>query len=359
MEITPTLIHWYEANKRDLPWRFTHNPYNIWLSEIILQQTRVDQGMDYYYRFTKRFANIFDLARAGEEEVLKLWQGLGYYSRARNLHQTAKTIANTFNGVFPDSYEGLLQLKGIGPYTAAAIASISFGKAHPVLDGNVARVISRLFAITEPVNQTSGKNKIENILSSLIDITNPGTFNQAMMEFGALHCTPKNPRCVSCPLASICDAHAKGLIGSLPFKSKRVKVKKRFFNYFFIKLQKSGQHHIYLHKRTGKDIWQGLYDFPMIESTDSFSVDKLIQTKDWDSLFERNNPHIVSVSQNFKHQLTHRQIIARFYEMEITSELKGTDDKYIVVHEENIHKYPLPRLIDRYLEGKSELKYLK
>jgi len=353
MEITPTLIQWYGDNKRDLPWRKTFDPYKIWLSEVILQQTRVDQGMEYYLRFVDQFANINDLAKASEEEVLKLWQGLGYYSRARNLHHTAKVIANTFNGVFPDTYEGLLQLKGIGPYTAAAIASISFGKAHPVLDGNVARVISRLFGISDPVNESIGKNKIEKILSSLIDKSDPGTFNQAVMEFGALHCTPKNPSCENCPLLSKCEAHVNGLVKSLPYKSKKVKVTQRFFNYFLIKLYKKGQHQIYLHKRTGKDIWLGLYDFPMIETDEFMSTDKLMQTREWNTLFAGNQPHLVSASENYKHQLTHRQIIACFYEMEIQHELKSNANDFILVPEKDVHKYPLPRLIDRYLEGGS------
>jgi len=354
MEITPTLIQWYEDNKRDLPWRKTFDPYKIWLSEVILQQTRVDQGMRYYLRFVDQFARINDLAKASEEEVLKLWQGLGYYSRARNLHHTAKVVAGTFDGVFPDTYEGLLQLKGIGPYTAAAIASISFGKAHPVLDGNVARVISRLFAINDPVNETLGKDKIEKILSGLIDNSDPGTFNQAMMEFGALHCTPKNPSCETCPLISKCKGFENGLVNTLPIKLKKVKVKQRFFNYFLINLYSNGKHLVYLHKRTGKDIWQGLYDFPMIETAESLSTDKLLQSSDWSRLFNGIEPHIVSVSDDHKHQLTHRQIIARFYEIEITHKLKSAGDNFLLVNDHDIHNYPLPRLIDRYLEERSD-----
>jgi A/G-specific adenine glycosylase len=354
MEITPILVQWYEDNKRDLPWRKTRDPYKIWLSEVILQQTRVAQGMDYFTCFTGRYPTIFDLANASEEEVLKLWQGLGYYSRARYLHQTAKTIVNSFNGLFPDTYESLLQLKGIGPYTAAAIASISFGKAYPVLDGNVARVISRVFGVIDPVNESIGKNKIEKILSSLIDKSIPGTFNQAIMEFGALHCIPKNPSCQSCPLLSICEAHSKRLVDALPRKSKKVKVTIRFFNYFIIKLKRNGQQLVYLHKRTGKDIWQGLYDFPLIETTESLSTDKLIESSDWNRLFKGIKTHLVSVSEEYKHQLTHRQIKARFYTVEIQHELNSNVDEFILVSENDIHKYPLPRLIDKYMEERSD-----
>ncbi len=350
MEIAHIFIGWYNENKRDLPWRKIRDPYKIWLSEIILQQTRVDQGMNYYIRFVDRFETIFDLAGANEEEVLKLWQGLGYYSRARNLHYTAKIIANTFNGVFPDTYDGLLQLKGIGPYTAAAISSIAFGLVHPVVDGNVARVISRLFAITDPVNETSGKRKIEKVLDSLIDKPNPGGFNQAVMEFGALLCTPKNPSCESCPLSLKCIGYSKGLVDSLPQKSKKVGVKQRFFNYFLISVYTNGRRFVYLHKRDKKDIWQGLYDFPLIETAKPMSIDDLVHTHEWNTLYNRSKPHFASESKNYIHQLTHRQIVARFYKVEVQHELFEKRNTYLLVDENDIQKYPLPRLIDRYLE---------
>lgn len=354
MEITRILIYWYDENKRDLPWRNTRDPYKIWLSEVILQQTRVDQGMEYYLRFIDRFATIQDLARASEEEVLKLWQGLGYYSRARNLHHTAKIISNKYDGVFPDNYDGLLKLKGIGPYTAAAIASISFGLPHPVVDGNVARVISRLFAITDPVNEIIGKKKIEKVLESLIDKSKPGTFNQAVMEFGALFCTPKNPSCQSCPLSSKCAGFAKGLVKMLPQKSVKVKVKQRFFNYLHISYSINGVPFVYLNKRGEKDIWQGLYDFPMIETNNLMSIDELVRSDDWQALFGDANPHIVASSRSYKHQLTHRQIIAQFYKVEIQNLLVQNEKEYLLVDESDVNKYPLPRLIDRYLEGGSD-----
>ncbi len=350
MEITHTLIKWYNENKRDLPWRRIRDPYKIWLSEIILQQTRVDQGMNYYTRFVDRFETIFDLARANEEEVLKVWQGLGYYSRARNLLHTAKIVVNTFNGVFPDTYDGLMQLKGIGPYTAAAISSISFGLSHPVVDGNVARVISRLYAITDPVNETSVKRNIEKLLDSLIDKSNPGTFNQAVMEFGALFCTPKSPSCESCPLSPKCMGYSKGLVDSLPQKSKKVGVKQRFFNYFLISFYTNGRRCVYVHKRDKKDIWQGLYDFPLIETVKPMSIDDLMHTHEWNTLFSRSNPHLASESKNYHHQLTHRQIVALFYKVEIQHEFFKKGNPYLLVDEIDIQKCPLPRLIDRYLK---------
>lgn len=354
MEITQILIAWYGENKRDLPWRKTRDPYKIWLSEVILQQTRVDQGMDYYNRFVDRFTTIFDLAEANEEEVLKLWQGLGYYSRARNLHHTAEIVANTMNGVFPDTYDGLLQLKGIGPYTAAAIASISFDLPHPVVDGNVCRVISRLFAIADPVNEAIGKKKIEKVIGTLMDKSDPGTFNQAVMEFGALVCTPINPSCESCPLTSKCIGFTKGLVYQLPLKSKKVKVKQRFINYFLISLNSNGRRFVYLNKRGEKDIWQGLYDFPMIETDKPASIDDLVKTDDWRALFGDSNLHIIATSENYKHLLTHRQINARFYKVEIQHEINQKGNAFLLVDENDIQKYPLPRLIDRYLEGKSD-----
>jgi A/G-specific adenine glycosylase len=353
MEITQILIAWYGENKRDLPWREVRDPYKIWLSEIILQQTRVDQGMEYYHRFVDRFATIHDLANASEEDVLKLWQGLGYYSRARNLHHTAKIIANDLDGVFPDTYNGLLDLKGIGPYTAAAIASISFDQPHPVVDGNVSRVISRLFAINEPVNESVGKKKIDKVLKSLMDKSRPGIFNQALMEFGALFCKPKNPSCHSCPLSSKCMGFENGLVNRLPVKSKKVKVKQRFFNYFIIRFRKDDRYFVYLNKRGEKDIWQGLYDFPLIETNRSVAIDDLVKTENWKVLFGDSEPTLISVSDNYKHQLTHRQIIATFYVVEIMHELNQKGRDFILVYEYDIHNYPLPRLIDRYLAEES------
>jgi len=350
MGITESLIQWYERNKRDLPWRNTHDPYKIWLSEIILQQTRVDQGLNYYTRFVERYAKVNDLAAVNEEEVLKLWQGLGYYSRARNLHHTAKIVATKFNCVFPDTYNELLQLKGVGPYTAAAISSICFGEPRPVVDGNVLRVISRLFAITDPVNETAGKTRIEEVLTTLIDKSNPGTFNQAVMEFGALFCKPKNPSCKSCPLQANCQAWSIGLVSKLPHKSNQVKQKKRYFNYFLINFYREDQRLIYFHKRKAKDIWQGLYDFPLIESAKLFSAKDVLQTESWKNLFMETLPVISSSSRSYIHQLTHRQINARFFVIDVEREIILEDNDFILVDENDIQKLPLPRLIDKYLK---------
>jgi A/G-specific adenine glycosylase len=220
MNFSEEIIKWYKKNKRDLPWRRTKNPYQIWLSEVILQQTRVDQGMDYYLRFTKEFLNIDELARAKEDKVLKLWQGLGYYSRARNLHATAKMVSRQYKGEFPSSHDEILKLKGVGEYTAAAIASFAFDQCYPVVDGNVFRVLSRVFAIETPIDSGLGKKEFYSLAKELIDPSQPALYNQAIMEFGAIQCKPKNPDCYNCPLKGMCLAHSKKMVERLPIKSK-------------------------------------------------------------------------------------------------------------------------------------------
>lgn len=258
------LLVWYYQQKRDLPWRKTKDPYRIWLSEIMLQQTRVVQGSPYYEKFITHFPTIFDLAKADEENVLKLWQGLGYYSRAKNLHQTAKTIAFDYKGNFPDDYNGLLKLKGVGDYTASAIASICFGEPCAVVDGNVYRVLGRYFAVDTPINSSQGISLFKKLANQLIDKEQPATYNQAIMDFGALQCKPKNPDCERCIFADSCLAFAQKKVAELPVKINKTKIRKRFFNYLvvFDKQQKT-----LLNKRLEKDIWQGLFEFPLVETT--------------------------------------------------------------------------------------------
>ena len=247
MSISEILINWYHLHKRDLPWRNSESAYHIWLAEIIFQQTRINQGIDYYNKFVSSYPRIQDLAAASLDEVLKLWQGLGYYTRARNMHATAQTIVNEYGGTFPEKSSELLKFKGIGPYTAAAIASMAFNEPVALLDGNVYRVISRLFAISEPVDSAAGKSQFEKIAGRLLDRANPGIHNQALMEFGALVCLPRNPHCSDCVLAGICKANIRGIVESLPLKKGKIRNRDRYFNYLFIHYRGL----TYLHKRNG------------------------------------------------------------------------------------------------------------
>lgn len=263
MSLSKQLIFWYLQNKRELPWRKTKDPYRVWLSEIMLQQTRVAQGLPYFLKFTEAFPTVFDLAKAEESEVLKLWQGLGYYSRARNLHFTAKYISEELEGVFPKSYKELLQLKGVGDYTASAIASICYDESFAVVDGNVYRVLSRYFGVATSINSTKGIKEFKELAQTVIDETQPGVYNQAIMDFGALHCKPQNPLCDECPLAESCVALANNSVKELPVKEKKIKIKKRYFNYL-VPVTEDNQ--TVLEERVGKGIWQGLYQFPLVET---------------------------------------------------------------------------------------------
>lgn len=343
------LLDWYDHNKRELPWRNTSDPYLIWLSEVILQQTRIDQGMAYFNRFAERYPCVQDLAQAPEDEVLKLWQGLGYYSRASNMHRSAKTIVNEYNGVFPSTYKEIRKLKGIGPYTAAAIASIAFNQPYPVMDGNVMRMISRLYALREAVNNTPGKKAIERILKKILPPKHPGKFNQAMMEFGALQCTPKNPGCSTCILKDQCMALRKNMVSQLPVKVKKKAPVKRFFHYLFIRHIRNGKPKVYLKKRTGKDIWQGLYEFPVIETKTALSPELVIKSRDWKTLFQNHPARVVRILESYRHQLTHRTIIAGFFEIEISGGQLLKSPGILALDEDEIFDFPVPRLIDLFL----------
>ena len=326
------LVKWYENHQRNLPWRHTKDPYQIWLSEIILQQTRVDQGMPYYLKFVQAFPTVELLANATEQEVLSLWQGLGYYSRGRNLHKTAQIIANDYNGAFPNSYEGLLKLKGIGPYTAAAIASFAFDLPHAVVDGNVFRVLSRYFGIDLAINSTAGKKTFEKIAAEVLNNKQPALHNQAIMEFGALHCKPVAPKCSECPLQLSCAAFAENKVQLLPVKEKKVKVRQRFFVYH---IDINQQNRMAFERRNAGDIWEGLYQFPNIELTSAEEQAAYLQsfTAAWQS-------------PKFKHILTHQKIEAYFIVAPINA--KRADLNYYPIEE--ITQLPLPRLIDKFLE---------
>lgn len=297
------LINWYQMEKRDLPWRNTRDPYLIWLSEVILQQTRVDQGLPYYQRFQELFPSVSDLAKASQEEVLAAWQGLGYYSRGRNLHATAQLIHQ--QGTFPSSYNALLQLKGIGPYTAAAVASFAFHESVAVLDGNVFRVVSRFLADASPIDATSTRKKFQALLNEWIGLTiQPHLFNQAMMELGALICTPKNPKCESCPLQSNCLAQQQQRATDFPTKKIKTKVAAIQLNYAVV--QHKGK--FLVHQRPQTGIWAGLYDFPFVETEDQSQA-----LQHFNELLGRSD--LVWVEGNrYKHVLSHRRISAHFYE---------------------------------------------
>ena len=346
--IHDTLINWFAENRRDLPWRHNPTPYQVWLSEIILQQTRVNQGWDYYLRFVEKWPTVNDLANATEEEVLKMWQGLGYYSRARNLHQCAKQIVEQHGGQFPADFEKLKQLKGIGDYTAAAIASIAFDLPHAVVDGNVYRVLSRLFDIDTPININEGQTVFAKIADDLLNRKQPGLHNQAMMEFGALQCTPKNPNCLLCPLQAQCLAFANQTVMQRPVKLQKLKITTRYFNYLVFRIEGN----VYLHKRSGNDIWKNLYDFPCIESENPMTVEEVIASEKFQQLIENKSFTIIKTSPTFTHKLTHRTIIAQFIEIKLEEKLLRIETKELfLTPETDLGNFPIPRLIDLYLNN--------
>ncbi|PTN09877.1 A/G-specific adenine glycosylase [Mangrovibacterium marinum] len=341
-QIKGRLHHWYQANKRQLPWRETTDPYFIWLSEVILQQTRIDQGLAYFRRFTEHYPNVKLLANASEDEVLKLWQGLGYYSRARNLHQAAKTIAQQMNGNFPDTYNNIIALKGVGEYTAAAIASISFNLPHAVVDGNVFRVLARLFGIDTPIDSTAGKKLFGELAAELLDHHHPGLHNQAMMEFGALQCTPKNPNCTNCILNDCCIALQESKIDKLPVKQGKIKIRHRYFNYIVL----TDDRHSYLQKRTGNDIWKNLFEFPLVEAGEKTEIDQVL--KQLDQLGIPTESQILSVSNWQKQVLSHQHIHYRFIQLEQTSP-KTDRSNLIRVDQKDIFKFAVPKPIEQKL----------
>jgi len=346
MNISGVLALWYANHKRALPWRETKEPYKIWLSEIILQQTRVNQGIDYYYRFIERYPTVGDLARAPLDEVLKSWQGLGYYTRARNLHKTARHIYYEQEGKFPGHYEGLLKLPGIGPYTASAIASFCFGQVVAVVDGNVGRVLARLKGIATPVNSNKGKKELQQEACQLIPSHDPATHNQAMIEFGALQCTPGQPDCPVCPLKDICHAWQHDQVDLLPVKAPKRKKRLRYFYYIDIHFNGS----LLLHKRSDRDIWNSLYQFPLIEPQRELSIRELGNTREWQDLFAGLNPQIQAVSPLYSHVLTHQKILARFIRVHIQQTNARLEQGYRQISPKQLPNLAVPRLIDKYLE---------
>ncbi|MFZ4455262.1 MAG: A/G-specific adenine glycosylase [Bacteroidales bacterium] len=334
------LFDWYNVHKRELPWRNTKDPYLIWISEIILQQTRVDQGMGYYLRFVDRFPTVDSLANEAESEVLRYWQGLGYYSRARNIYSAAKMIMSDFGGVFPKTYEEVKCLKGVGDYTAAAICSFAYGLPYAVVDGNVYRVLSRLFGVSEPIDSGKGKKIFAELAQELLSNTNPGDHNQAMMEFGAMQCVPRNPDCTNCVLNDKCVAFATDVVSDLPVKIGKTVVKNRYFNYFIIRFNDS----IYLQKREANDIWRNLYELPLIETEEFMDLDNLIETDEFNSIFSGiEKADIDLVVDNFVHILSHRRIMTTCYMVEVSSENEFLAN-CVKVSRSNIEDYAVSRL---------------
>lgn len=332
------LMSWYSANGRQLPWRLTKNPYHIWLSEIILQQTRIEQGTAYYQRFVEEFPRVQDLANAPSDDVMRLWQGLGYYSRARNLHATAKVVAQDLNGQFPKTYQGLLELKGIGDYTASAIASFAFGEVEPVLDGNVFRVISRIFGVKHDIAEAKSRKVFKTILNQLIDPQCPDVFNQAIMDFGSQHCKPKLPLCADCVFADECYALANDAQGTLPLKIKKLKRTKRYIHYVLIS---DGEKYL-LKKRPSKDIWAEMYDFPMIDSKTALDINESLKTILKDRVLSIN-----IYEPNKKHVLSHQDIFTQFAVVKVTN---LDDYNYQAYTVDQIKALPKPILIENFLQ---------
>lgn len=342
MTFSNRLIQWYLENKRDLPWRNTTNPYHIWLSEIILQQTRVAQGLPYYIQFVENFPTVFDLANASEEQVLKLWQGLGYYSRGRNLHKTAQIVAFEFNGEFPKTYAELLKLKGIGTYTAAAIASFSQKEVVPVVDGNVFRVLARYFDVETDISSATAKKEFTALANELIDKKQPDLFNQALMEFGALQCVPKNPNCSGCIFNESCAALQKKKVDLLPIKLKKTKVTQRFFNYLVLEDERGNS---LIQQRTSKGIWHNLYEFPLIESENEMSEKGIIEKIAATSFLTNKLISIKAYDEkSILHILSHQRLKIRFWDIKVDGSIESGMSK------EALKKFPFPIVIFNFIE---------
>jgi len=345
------LFEWRQNHYRELPWKDTGDPYLIWLSEIILQQTRVEQGLPYYLRFAEAYPSVHDLARAPRDEVLKLWQGLGYYSRARNLHDTARYISEELNGRFPDTYEGILALKGVGPYTAAAIASFAYDLPRAVVDGNVYRILARFFDLEAPVDTTAGKKQFQQIAQDLLDPSQPGRYNQAMMDFGATHCTPKKPACSRCPLADRCRAFHRSTVLQRPKKSKRLQKRERHFNYL---IAEDAGRQVVLQQRNQRDIWKQLYEFPLVETAGAVDrMEELVEQKQWPAWMDPARAQLQGISQPYRQTLTHQKIIAFFWEFRLDALPELAFPPYRLVARRELNNFAFPKIVDWYLRDKT------
>ncbi len=345
---TTQLLYWNtKTNNRPMPWKGEKNPYKIWLSEIILQQTRVEQGWDYYTRFVKTFPTVDKLAKAPETTVFKLWEGLGYYTRCKNLIATAKFIHKECKGKFPDTYDAILNLKGVGPYTAAAIASFAYNLPHAVVDGNVFRVLSRFFNDDTAIDSTAGKNTFTHLANTLLDKKQPGIYNQALMDFGAVVCKPKLPLCKQCPLQSRCGAYLKGLVDVLPVKEKKITQKTRWLFYFIIEHKDK----VYVRLRGAKDIWENLYEFVLIETAAATEVAQLQKLPAFKKLMGENVYTVETISRLYSQKLTHQTIHGQFIRIRLkkVAKLEG----YEAVSQKQLAALPFPKFITTYLKDKN------
>ncbi|MDB5012053.1 MAG: A/G-specific adenine glycosylase [Daejeonella sp.] len=346
MNFSTEIIQWYQQNKRDLPWRNTKDPYVIWLSEIILQQTRVEQGTPYFYRFAENYPTVSDFASASENEILNHWQGLGYYSRGRNMHYTARMVMEKHNGVFPRKYEDLISLKGIGEYTAAAISSFSADEVRAVVDGNVYRLLARYYGIATPINSSKGKKDFFELANKLISKSQPGMYNQAIMEFGSLQCRPANPLCGSCPLRLNCVAFNNNLTGNLPVKIKTQKIKTRYFNYVVAVVDSC----VLINKRGANDIWENLHDFPLFETSELIDIKSLLCSTQFVEKFG-TTAAVLSVHGPVKHILSHQKIYAQFFVIENFSESFLHKNSWQYVSYSDLEQLAQPKLIFEFLKS--------
>jgi len=349
-QFTSLLMKWHEEHARELPWKSDRDPYKIWLSEIILQQTRVEQGLPYYLKILEQFPNLDALANADEDELMQLWQGLGYYSRARNLLFTAKYIQSELRGKFPNNYSDLLKLKGIGPYTAAAISSFAFDEVRAVIDGNVIRVLSRIFGIEIPFDSSKGKKVFEQLASELISQDDPATYNQAIMDFGATQCLPKKPNCISCTFRSTCKAYVQNQVIEFPVRSKKVLKKDRYFYYYVLI---TPENEVLIRKRSADDIWKGLYEFPLMEcNEEEFSRSKHAVYPDFFNKLYIDKIDKTNATFQYKQVLTHRIIHAKFITIRTSFKDKSFPENNYLVDYENLCNFAFPKLIDWFIEEK-------
>lgn len=351
MDFSSRLIHWYDQNGRSLPWRETRDPYHIWVSEIILQQTRIDQGLPYYHRFLAKFPDVFKLAAATEEQVLRLWQGLGYYSRARNLHHAAREVVKQYGGRLPGHSTELVRLKGIGPYTSAAIASMAFGETIPAIDGNVYRVLSRIFAVDYSIDTHQGRKVFHDLAMNLIPGDRPGAFNQALMDFGSMICKPVIPLCHSCIFYHECLARQRGSVKKYPLRSRKTPGRERYFHYFLFRANNhEGLPVFFVQQRTGNDIWKNMYEFPLLESDQPLSLSEVLNHPWWETLGMEPDGFVFAGSVvPLKHQLTHQTIHARFFQVKIIGSSLHTLEKHFQLTQPALFgELPKPRLVERF-----------